>query len=133
MLTPHPGEMARLLDCDISEVQTDPITIAQTFAREHQVTLVLKSVPAVIAGAEGEVWVNTTGNAGMATAGSGDVLTGLIAGLMAQGLTPLDAAIAGVYVHGAAGDSAARTLGLHGLLAGDLLHAVPQTLKDLVE
>ncbi len=131
VLTPHMGEMARLLGTDIAEVRRDPIALVQEFAQKYEITLVLKGAPTVIACADRSVWVNPSGNPGMATAGTGDVLTGMIAGLMAQGLEPKDAAILGVYLHGYAGDIAARKLGMHAMLAGDLLAAIPDAWRDL--
>ncbi len=129
VLTPHPGEMSRLINRSIREVERDRIGVAQRFAQEHNVTLVLKGVPTVIAGGNGEVWLNSTGNPGMASGGMGDVLTGLIAGLMAQGVSSYDAAVLGVYLHGLAGDIVAESIGLHGLMAGDVLKAVPQAIE----
>lgn len=132
ILTPHPGEMARLLGCSVPYVQAQRVDTAREMATAHGVTVVLKGAPTVIAAPDGEVYFNTTGNPGMGTGGSGDVLTGLVAGLLAQGLEPVDAAILGVYAHGLAGDIAARDLG-RGLLAGDILRAIPQALLTLDE
>jgi NAD(P)H-hydrate epimerase len=132
ILTPHPGEMARLLDCSPQEVESDRIGIAQEFAQKHGLTLVLKGVPTIIASASGEVYINSTGNPGMATAGMGDVLTGAIAGLLAQGLKPVDAAVLGVYLHGLAGDIAAEKIGESGLIAGDVLKMLPETAFNLI-
>lgn len=129
ILTPHPGEMARLTGLSVSEIELDRIGIAQEFAREHEVTLVLKGVPTVIALRTGEVWINSTGNPGMATGGTGDVLTGLIAGLMAQGVPVSEAAVLGVYLHGLAGDISAEMSGMHGLIAGDILKAIPEAIE----
>lgn len=102
VLTPHPGEMARLINSNIEEVLRDRFNLAREFAIKNKVILVLKGSYTVIADFKGELWVNSTGNSGMATAGTGDVLTGIIASLIAQGLTPIDASIAGVYIHGLA-------------------------------
>ncbi|MEO2005369.1 MAG: NAD(P)H-hydrate dehydratase, partial [Candidatus Poribacteria bacterium] len=132
ILTPHPGEMARLLGCSVPHVQAQRVDTAREIATAHAVTVVLKGAPTVIAAPDGEVYFNPTGNPGMATGGSGDVLTGLVAGLLAQGLEPVDAAILGVYAHGLAGDIAARDRG-RGLLAGDILRAIPQALLTLDE
>jgi NAD(P)H-hydrate epimerase len=129
VLTPHPGEMARLIGGTVEMLERDRIGIAQRFAETHNVTLVLKGAPTVIAGGNGEVWINSTGNAGMATGGMGDVLTGLIAGLMAQKASPFDAAVLGVYLHGLAGDIVAESIGMHGLMAGDVLNNVPKAIK----
>jgi NAD(P)H-hydrate epimerase len=128
ILTPHPGEMARLLNCSPQEVESDRIGTAQNLAEKHGLTLVLKGVPTIIASDSSEVYINSTGNPGMATAGMGDVLTGAIAGLLAQGLAPVDAAVLGVYLHGLAGDVAAEIVGESGLIAGDVLKVLPKTL-----
>lgn len=130
VLTPHPGEMARLIGGTVFEVEGDRIAIAQQFAREHDVTLVLKGAPTVVASGNGRVWINSTGNSGMATGGMGDVLTGVIAGFMAQQSSSLDAAILGVYLHGLAADIAAETIGVHGLMAGDVLDALPNAFHS---
>jgi NAD(P)H-hydrate epimerase len=135
VLTPHPGEMARLIGSNPRELEQDRIGIAQQFApelsntSEQDITLVLKGAPTVIAGADGEVWLNSTGNPGMATAGMGDVLTGVIAGLIAQGVSSFNAAVLGVYLHGLAGDIVAQSLGMHGLMAGDVLNAIPKAIQ----
>ena len=129
VLTPHPGEMARLTGKTIEEIQSHRLEIAQTFAEEWGVTLVLKGNKTIIANPSGEVYINISGNPGMATAGSGDVLTGIITGLIAQGLKPQDAAFAGVYLHGLAGDLAAQIKGEPGLIAGDLISCIPEVLK----
>ena len=122
VITPHPGEMARLAGRTNAEVVADRIGIAREFAVRQQVVTVLKGSRTVIAAPNGRAYVNPTGNAGMATAGSGDVLTGLVAGLLAQRpAEPLAAARAGVYLHGLAGDLAACALGLRSLLASDIL------------
>lgn len=131
VLTPHLGEMARLLGETVEAVRRDVITVAQTFASQYGIVLVLKGAPTVVAAPDGHVWVNTSGNPGMATGGTGDVLTGLIAGFMAQGLSALDAAVLGVYIHGCAGDRAADQLGMHAMLAGDVLAMVPDVLRGL--
>ncbi|AHV95286.1 bifunctional ADP-dependent NAD(P)H-hydrate dehydratase/NAD(P)H-hydrate epimerase [Paenibacillus sabinae] len=107
ILTPHPGEMARLAGVQTKEVQRDRIGLALSFARERGVTLVLKGAHTVIASPDGRVFVNTTGHPGMATGGAGDCLTGIIAGLLAQGLDGAQAAAFGVYLHGLAGEKAA--------------------------
>ncbi len=129
VLTPHPGEMARLIGGTVEALERDRIGIAQQFALAHDVTLVLKGAPTVIARGNGEVWINSTGNPGMATGGMGDVLTGLIAGLMAQKVSPFDAARLGVYLHGLAGDIVAESIGMHGLMAGDVLNNIPKAIK----
>jgi NAD(P)H-hydrate epimerase len=121
IITPHPGEMARLTGLTNSEITGDRIGIAREFALKHGVITILKGSRTIIASPDGMVYVNPTGNAGMATAGSGDVLTGMIAGLIAQNpLDPLGAAISAVYLHGLAGDIAAARLGQRSLLASDI-------------
>lgn len=132
VITPHPGELSRLTGVATREIVEHRIDIAKQFAREWNCTLVLKGGPTVTATLKGKVYINPTGNAGMATAGVGDVLTGLIAGFIAQGMSAEHAAIAGVYVHGAAGDRASGTKGLMGMIAGDVLSEVPQTLNQIV-
>lgn len=129
VLTPHPGEMARLTGRSIEEIQADRIETAREFAQEWGVTLVLKGNKTVIAGSSGEIYINITGNPGMATAGSGDVLCGIISGLICQGLKPLAAAVAGVYLHGLAGDQSAVLKGQKSLIAGDILESLPDILK----
>jgi NAD(P)H-hydrate epimerase len=130
VLTPHPGEMARLLGKSIQEIQANRMTIAREFAQEFGVILVLKGNKTLVATPSGAIYVNITGNPGMATAGSGDVLCGLITGLIAQGIKPQDAAIVGVYLHGQAGDYASEARGQRGLIAGDLLASIPDILKQ---
>ncbi len=133
VLTPHPGEMARLTNTAVPTLESDRISTAQQFASEHGVTLVFKGAPTVISDPKGNLWVNSTGNPGMATGGMGDVLTGIIAGLVAQGISSEHAAALGVYLHGLAGDSAAERLGMHGLIASDVLKAVPQVIYSLTQ
>jgi hydroxyethylthiazole kinase-like uncharacterized protein yjeF len=130
VITPHPGEMARLLGTTIPAVQRDRINVARKFARDHQVIVVLKGHRTLIADPSGEVWVNTTGNPGMATGGTGDVLTGMVAGLLAQNpKRALEAVIAAVYLHGLAGDVAREQMGEHSLVATDLLQALPEAFR----
>lgn len=131
VLTPHPGEMARLTGTTIAVIEAERLDSAQQFAQEWGVTLLLKGAPTVTACPDGSVWLNSTGNPGMATAGMGDVLTGIIAGLMAQGLSGERAAVLGSYLHGLAGDIAAESFGMHGLIAGDVLNTVPQAVKKI--
>jgi hydroxyethylthiazole kinase-like uncharacterized protein yjeF len=133
ILTPHPGEMARLMDTDVGAVQQDRIKCARDFAAGFNVHLVLKGARTVIALPDGRVFINPTGNAGMASGGMGDVLTGIIAGLIVQGLCAEDACLAGVYLHGAAADSLARSMGPYGYLAGDVMKAIPGEIKKIVE
>lgn len=131
VLTPHPGEMARLTGLPLSQVVKDPVGLAGETARRWQSVVVLKGAPTVTAFPGGRTYVNPTGNEGMATGGTGDVLTGLIAGLAAQGSSAQDAALAGVYLHGLAGDMAAAEKGSRSMTATDLLEALPGALKAL--
>lgn len=131
VLTPHPGEMARLLGIEITEVQNNRLSIAIDAAREWKSVVVLKGNRTLIATPEGKVFVNVTGNPGMGTGGTGDVLTGIIGGLMAQGLNAEDAAVTGVYIHGLAGDLAAGQKGVISMIAGDLLETLPGVIKEL--
>ena len=133
ILTPHPGEMARLMGCSISDVQSRRVDVAQDFAKEKGVVLVLKGAPTVVADPQGMVYINSTGNSGLATGGTGDVLTGAIAGFLAQGMDSIDAAVLGVYVHGLAGDMAAAALGEVGMLARDVLGHLPKAIQQLDE
>ncbi|HWU37348.1 MAG TPA: NAD(P)H-hydrate dehydratase, partial [Candidatus Acidoferrum sp.] len=133
ILTPHPGELSRLLDVPRDEVLRKRISLAQDTASRLNVTLVLKMAHTVVASPSHQVVLVPTGNPGMATGGTGDVLTGLISGLLAQGVTPGHAASAGVYLHGLAGDLAAGHLGQEAMLAGDLLNSVPDAIRQLKE
>jgi len=132
VITPHPGEMARLTGQTIAEIQEYRSEVARIFARDHGLIVVLKGHRTLIASPSGEVWVNPTGNPGMATGGTGDVLTGMIAGLIAQHpKKPLLACALGVYLHGLAGDIAAKQLGEEPLVASDLIRALPESLACL--
>ena len=121
VLTPHPGEMARLLGCSIEQVQDNRLETARRFAEEQQVILVLKGSKTVVAAPGQTLLVNTTGNPGMATGGSGDVLAGMIASFIAQGMEPYRAAMCVVHLHGLAGDAAAHRISQHAMLPSDLL------------
>lgn len=132
VLTPHPGEMARLAETTTREVQSDRVAVAKDFSRRHGVTLVLKGARTVVATSTGRIYINSTGNPGMATAGTGDVLAGAIAGLMAQGLAPEAAAGLGVYLHGFAGDLAADEVGGVGMIAGDVLDRLPRAITAML-
>jgi NAD(P)H-hydrate epimerase len=129
VLTPHPGEMAALMGTSIDEVQRDRSATALQAANECGAVIVFKGARSIIAAPNGEVYVNPTGNAGMATGGSGDVLTGLIAALLAQGLDALKAAVIGTYLHGLAGDLAAAEKGQTSLIAGDLNEFLPAAFQ----
>jgi hydroxyethylthiazole kinase-like uncharacterized protein yjeF len=133
VLTPHPGELGRLLGIPTAEVQADRIGSARRAAAETGAVVVLKGYRTLVATPEGEVNVNPTGNPGMASGGTGDVLTGLIAGLIAQGLEVLDAALLAVYLHGLAGDLAAAEAGEAGMTAGDLVGFLPAAFQELTE
>ena len=131
ILTPHPGEMSRLTGIPTAEIQKDRVGAARTFATEHHVTLVLKGQRTVIAFPDGRVWINPTGTPAMGKGGSGDILTGLIAGLVAQFPQDPDHAVAAaVYLHGLAGEIGARALGEKCLLATDLLKYLPQAIEE---
>ncbi len=121
ILTPHPGEMARLLGISTAEVQADRQAVACRLARETGAIVVLKGHHTLVAASDGTVMENHTGNSGMATGGSGDVLAGIIGALVAQGVPPYEAAVCGVYLHGAAGDLAAAKHSQHGMLPTDLI------------
>ena len=133
VLTPHPGEMARLLGASPGEVQERRLETAREFAREYGVVLVLKGAGTVTALPDGGAYINTTGNPGMASGGSGDVLTGIIGGFLAQGMDAGDAAWAGVYLHGLAGDQASQGKGEVALLAGDMIDAISGIMKEWEE
>ena len=131
VLTPHPGEMARLIGKEAADVQANRKDIALNFAREYNNVLVLKGHKTVVASPTGECYINETGNAGMASGGVGDVLTGIIAAFIAQGLDTFTAAVLAVYIHGLAGDIAAKGKGVLALIATDLLDKLPEALKTL--
>ncbi len=134
VITPHPGEMARLAGSTVAAVQRDRINVARTFAREHELIVVLKGHRTLIAQPDGTVWVNTTGNPGMATGGTGDILTGMAAGLIAQDPERIGAAvIAAVHLHGLAGDVARESMGEHSLVATDLVNALPEAFRRVRE
>jgi len=129
ILTPHPGEFARLIGSSIAEVLEKKLELVPSFTQKYGVYLVLKGYRTLVADPEGRIFINPTGNPGMATGGSGDVLSGMIASLLMQLKDPLQAAIAAVYVHGLSGDLAAQKIGEKALIAGDLIRFLPQALK----
>jgi NAD(P)H-hydrate epimerase len=130
VLTPHPGEMARLTGLSIREIQRDRIQVARQFAEQHQLILVLKGDRTIVADTTGEAWVNATGNPGMATGGTGDILTGVVAGMLAQNRSrPFEAVLAAVYLHGLAGDVARDSMGEFALVATDLIAALPEAFR----
>jgi ADP-dependent NAD(P)H-hydrate dehydratase / NAD(P)H-hydrate epimerase len=151
ILTPHAGEMARLLSKNLelrtknskfnswkaeeellrSQIEKDKIKTAVSFSNETGTYLVLKGAPTVISEPEGRVFINTTGNPGMSTAGSGDVLTGIIAAFLGQGLNPMDASVLGTYIHGLAGDIAASEKGMYSLIASDITDKLPGAFSSL--
>jgi len=131
VLTPHPGEMARLTGLTVAEIQANRLGIAQQKAVEWQKVVVLKGAYTVIAAPDGRAKVNPSANPGLASAGTGDVLSGAIAGMLAQGLSPFDAACCGVYLHSAAGDMVREELGDAGMVASDLLPVLPKVIKKL--
>jgi len=131
IVTPHPGEAAGLLKTTIPDVESRRLAVAKQIAREYNVTAILKGPWTVVASPSGEVRINPTGNRALGTAGTGDVLSGILGGLLAQRLSPFDAAAVGVYVHGLAGERASKKLGLDGVLAGDLLPEIPRVLRRL--
>jgi NAD(P)H-hydrate epimerase len=127
VLTPHPGELARLTGIPASE-RAAQIDAAQKLANQSRAVIVVKGGPTVVVAAGQSPWINHTGNPGMATAGSGDVLTGVLGGLLAQGLSSWQAARLGVWIHGMAGDLAASRRGQAGMIATDLLEALPEAV-----
>ena len=128
ILTPHPGEMARLIH---EPKILDRTGISVSFASDAGIYLVLKGVPTLTVLPEGDIFVNTSGNPGMATAGAGDVLTGIIASLVGQGMSPAEASALGVFIHGMAGDSAAARAGEYSLIASDIIAALPHSFMEL--
>ena len=132
VLTPHPKEMSRLTGLSTQEIQKNRISVAIEFAQKKSVILLLKGSPSLIATPDGNVYINPTGNPGMATGGSGDVLTGIIAGLAAQNISPKNASIAGAYIHGYSGDIFSEVETQTSLIAGDLLRNLPNVLKKIL-
>ena len=134
MLTPHPAEAARLLGCTVAKVQADRIAAAQALAARFAAVVVLKGSGSIIAQPLGDFVVNPTGNGGMAAAGQGDVLTGVIAGLMAQGLSPFEAATLGCWLTGRAAEALAEnSIGPLGLTAGEISQAARNVLNPLLK
>lgn len=129
IITPHTGEMARLLTTSIAAVEKDRKGIAKKFASDYNVIAVLKGNKTVVSGPKGRAYINRTGNAGMASGGCGDVLTGMIAGFLGQGIEPFAAAELGVYLHGLAGDLAAKEAGQASLKATDILEKIHKAIK----
>jgi len=130
VLTPHPGEMARLCKTTVSEINNNRLDYASNFAKENGVTVVLKGANTVVAFADGEIYINTTGNAGMATGGSGDMLSGILVSFLAQGMDIKKSVLSAVYIHGKAGDNAALRLGQTSLLPRDMIEELPLLFKN---
>lgn len=133
ILTPHLGEFSRLIDIPSAEIEKNRFVIAAKFSKRYGVTLVLKGAPSIVADAKGNITVNSTGNPGMSTAGSGDVLTGIITALIGQGNTPAVAAVNGVFIHGAAGDLAAEKIGMQGMIASDMIEYLPTVIRKVLQ
>lgn len=132
IITPHPGEMARLLHSTPKTVNSNRENTAIDFAKKFGVVTVLKGAGTIIASPDGEVYINHTGNSGMATGGSGDVLSGIIGSLLAQGAAPINAAAAGVFLHGTIGDLAAEKLGKISMLPTDMIDMIPKAYLKLM-
>ena len=132
VLTPHPGEMSRLAKMSTKEIQANRLAVACEFAVQYGCYLILKGARTVIAAPDGRAWINQTGNPGMASGGMGDVLSGIIGGLLAQGYTAEDACCLGVFLHGAAADMFAQEQGEAGLLARDVIDNLPKALRSLL-
>src|SRR3989338_142390 len=131
IVTPHPGEMARLLNTTSKKVQGDRIGAGRRLATKYGIYVILKGARTIIATPDGDVYINPTGNPGMATAGTGDVLSGIIAGFLCQGFSAKDSSILGVYLHGMAGDISASNLSQTALIASDLIRALPEVIKRI--
>lgn len=131
ILTPHPGEMARLTGLPVADIEADRFCIARDFARTHGVILLLKGACTLIAAPDGRVNINSSGNSGLASGGSGDVLTGLIGGLLAQGMTPFAAASLAAWLHGRAAEQIAGQRGAAGMTASDLIRQLPVARREL--
>ena len=133
VITPHPGEMSRLAQLSTQQIQENRLQVARDFATRHGITTVLKGNRTLVAQADGKVWVNPTGNPGMATGGMGDILTGLVAGMLGQTTHATTAVLAAVYLHGLAADVACEKIGEQSLIATDLLAALPEAFHRVRE
>ncbi|HEX6506629.1 MAG TPA: NAD(P)H-hydrate dehydratase, partial [Chloroflexota bacterium] len=133
VVTPHPGEMSRLTGLSIAEVQADRLAVARRFASKWDVVVVLKGARTIVAAPDGRAAINSSGGPNLATAGTGDVLSGIIGGLLAQSVGAWDAARCGVYLHGRAGDLLRAELGDAGTLAGDLLAMIPVARQSILD
>jgi NAD(P)H-hydrate epimerase len=131
VITPHPGELSRLAGLPVEEIQSDRLAVARGYAGEWGVTVVLKGANTVVAAPDGRARLSPFANPGLASGGTGDVLAGAIAGLIAQGMEPYEAASLGVYLHGLAGERVREELGDAGMIASDLLVALPRAMKEL--
>lgn len=131
ILTPHPGEMARLTGLTVKQIQSDRVNVAQYFAKKWKQTLVLKGANTVVVSPTGEVKISPFANPVLSTAGTGDVLAGAITGMLAQGLKPFDGACVGVYIHGMAGETLGKKIGNAGALASDLLPILPLAIQHI--
>jgi len=131
VITPHPGELSRLTGLAVADIQADRLNIARRYAGQWRVTLVLKGANSIIAAPDGRALISPFANPGLASGGTGDVLAGVITGLIAQGVEPFQAAALGGYLHGLTGEDAAKELGSAGMLAGDLLPALPRAMARL--
>ena len=131
IITPHPKEMARLMGVGVDQVQKDRIGYAESFAEKFDVIVVLKGFRTIVAIPEGKTYINSSGNPGMATAGSGDVLAGIITAFLAQGMKAQEAAYSGAYIHGASGDICAKNIGQWGMTAADIIRFIPHTIKEI--
>lgn len=130
VITPHPGELARFLDIPVEVLQEKRVFYSELIAKKYNVVVVLKGHRTVVASPKLGIYINETGNPGMATAGSGDILTGMIASLLGQGLKTFDAAKLGVHLHGMAGDITRDNLGEYGMIAGDIAENIPLAIKS---
>lgn len=133
IITPHPLELSRLINVSIEEIQKDRIKYAKYTAEKLNCTVILKGNKTVICTQESEIFINTSGNSSLAKAGSGDVLTGIISGLLAQGLSTKDASILGVFMHGLCGELASQDLTEYSVLATDQINYIPQAIKQIME
>lgn len=131
ILTPHAVEFERLFGN--FDTEEERLKKAIEVAKMHKLIIVMKAHYTMVVDTAGKVYINTTGNAGMATAGSGDVLTGIISGLLAQGYSPQFSAIMGVYIHGVAGDLAEKVHGTYGMTAGDIVDNIGRAIKDIMK
>ena len=129
ILTPHPGEMGRLLDVSTKEIQENRIRHASGFAVKYKCFIVLKGARSVIAAPDGRIFINPTGNPGMSSGGMGDVLAGVIAGLLSQKYSPLEACLLGTFSHGLSGDIVTEKIGRSGITATDVANSIPRCIK----